>query len=541
MRIIAAVRLSRMVEETTSIESQTESMRDYARRNGHVIVAETQDLDVSGGKPIRQRPGIGYWLTPERLGDWDAIAGYSIDRMFRNLYDFITFYHDFLLPNSKSIIITSENIDMTSPDGRTMAQMRVVMAENELNKITERRQRGYRVLYQGGYWPGGQIPFGYMSVKDGKHYRLILHPEHAAIVRRIADEIINGKPLGQVARELTAAKIPTGRYRHTGKHDDDGKPIRVPRTDWTRKALAKILRNPTLTGHITYGYVRSSDGTETYKLVRDDDGVPIRREPILDDETFAALQKALIRPPRGPGHRWDASPLLRVAHCAECDAVLYSNRFKSRGTQYAYYICSKQCGAGAVPMDTLDKAVNDSMIEAYGWVPYRNRIVHVGSERDRRLADVGQAIANLTTDRYVRGIIPNDYDDVLARLQAEHAKLSVMEPEPPKVDWEDTGLTIEQVWPTWDAMRKRHFLLDRRVKVIASRGDDMPLVGMEGGGYWETVAALGGFPSGQEAQEHFLTLPACEALADTIAKAESLGMSHTTAAMRKQLAALDSE
>src|SRR5215470_15747903 len=38
MRIIAAVRLSRLVDQTTSVESQTESMREYAARLGHVIV-----------------------------------------------------------------------------------------------------------------------------------------------------------------------------------------------------------------------------------------------------------------------------------------------------------------------------------------------------------------------------------------------------------------------------------------------------------------------------------------------------------------------
>ncbi|MGH3171412.1 MAG: hypothetical protein ACRDN0_36825, partial [Trebonia sp.] len=65
MRLLAPRRLSRKTDESVSIETQTIGIDDWARANGHVIVKATEDLDVSGGVPIRERPEIGPWLTPE--------------------------------------------------------------------------------------------------------------------------------------------------------------------------------------------------------------------------------------------------------------------------------------------------------------------------------------------------------------------------------------------------------------------------------------------------------------------------------------------
>jgi len=62
MRLIAAVRLSRLSDSTTSVDTQAENLEEYARRHGHTIVVLTEDLDVSGGKPIRERPGVGPWF-----------------------------------------------------------------------------------------------------------------------------------------------------------------------------------------------------------------------------------------------------------------------------------------------------------------------------------------------------------------------------------------------------------------------------------------------------------------------------------------------
>jgi hypothetical protein len=59
LRAIVAKRLSRLTEVTTHLETEDESIEGYVQRKNILVVAETEDLDVSGGKPIKERPGIG--------------------------------------------------------------------------------------------------------------------------------------------------------------------------------------------------------------------------------------------------------------------------------------------------------------------------------------------------------------------------------------------------------------------------------------------------------------------------------------------------
>jgi hypothetical protein len=50
-----------------------------------------EDLDVSGGLPIRERPKVGKLLSLEFLDEWDVLIIYKLDRGFRNHLDFVTF------------------------------------------------------------------------------------------------------------------------------------------------------------------------------------------------------------------------------------------------------------------------------------------------------------------------------------------------------------------------------------------------------------------------------------------------------------------
>ena len=66
LRAIVAKRLSRLTDATTHLTTESETIEEYCRRKNIVVVAETEDLDVSGGKPIRERPKVGPWLTLDR-------------------------------------------------------------------------------------------------------------------------------------------------------------------------------------------------------------------------------------------------------------------------------------------------------------------------------------------------------------------------------------------------------------------------------------------------------------------------------------------
>jgi len=295
MRLLAAVRLSRLSDSTTSVDTQAENLEEYARRHGHTIIALTEDLDVSGGKPIRERPGIGPWF--KRLDEWDGLLGYSIDRMFRNHYDFVMTWHDVFEPNGKKLIAVSEDIDMTTEAGELSAHMRVLFAQAELRKMRERNSRKAKKLITSGFANGGRssMHWGYMTEKRGEHSVLVPDPDVVPVVRQAVDDLLAGTSARQIAFRLG--------------------------TD--PSTLVRRLRSAELKGWVMY----------KGEPVRGADGLPMLREPILGEAKWDRLQARLDAKAHGTGVPKDATPWLHVVYCQPCGKELYLARYTHRGVR----------------------------------------------------------------------------------------------------------------------------------------------------------------------------------------------------------------
>jgi site-specific DNA recombinase len=71
------------------------------------------------------------------------------------------------------------------------------LAEGELEAIRERGRSSRSKLRQLARWPGCKPPYGYTAVErgDGKGKTLEIDPLAKTVVRRIVDDLIDGKPL----------------------------------------------------------------------------------------------------------------------------------------------------------------------------------------------------------------------------------------------------------------------------------------------------------------------------------------------------------
>jgi hypothetical protein len=223
--------------------------------------------------------------------------------------------------------------------------------------------------------------------------------------------------------------------------------------------------------------------------------MPVKREAvILDDETWAKVVRALDSNSKAWTKRYDAAPLLNVGYCGRCQSPLYGSHMTSKGKQYDYYDCSGHCGARRIPMDMLHAAVDDDFTSAFGWVERTERKVAPGKDHRKQLAAAGQQIASLTAERYVKGIIRDDYETLLALLQAEHARLASLPSEPDRIEITPLDVLIEEWWPSLDAQGKRQYVLEHGIKFYATRQrDGFVTVIREGGGdIYEQAAALTG-------------------------------------------------
>jgi hypothetical protein len=139
-----------------------------------------------------------------------------------------------------------------------------------------------------------------------------------------------------------------------------------------------------------------------------------------------------------------------------------------------YYLCANAryhgCPARLISEAELDGVVNTAIQDpdvASAPVIEMKRVR--ANERERKLREVGQAIADLTQERYVQGIDRPDFDDVLAGLQAEHARLRTAEPGPAQEREYPTGETWGQLWARLDTQGRRAVLLGAGLRFYVLR------------------------------------------------------------------------
>src|SRR6059058_1680175 len=88
-RAIGIVRVSRTRgregDTFASPREQSDRIRAECERTGLNLLRIEEELDVSGGKPLDQRPGLGPAVHAIEAQEADVIVGAYFDRLFRSL------------------------------------------------------------------------------------------------------------------------------------------------------------------------------------------------------------------------------------------------------------------------------------------------------------------------------------------------------------------------------------------------------------------------------------------------------------------------
>jgi hypothetical protein len=312
-------------------------------------------------------------------------------------------------------------------DDSTFTNPLLTFAMGERNAEDSRRKSlavaaGMKRRAQAGKATGGPRPYGYRYGTDG----LEVVPEEAEIVRRMFSELLAGRSICAIARDLQHDGIPTLRGGL-----------------WRQPTVSGILRNVQLTGKVEY------DG-ETFDANHD---------AIVDERTFQRAQTLLASHVSRRGRRSKGRHLFRggMLRC-ECGEPMIPRTRDG----YELYYCeghakhgSEFCPQGAVRRAVIDTAVYD-YFERVGLDVEATR-QQLADERDRKLAEIAalrraaEREAHRAEERLRR--VRRDYTD--GRLDAD--------------DWKDfkAELTAEL-----DAARAE---VDRLTRSEADVGQDYAL------------------------------------------------------------------
>lgn len=195
MRIAWYGRKSTYNDKSDSVDNQRKMCKDYAYATfGEDIESwdEYSDEDFTGANA--NRPGLQNLLRAVKLGMYDAIIVYQLDRLSRSVRDFSNIYAD--LENcGVQFISIKERIDTTTAIGRAMMYVTVVFAQMERETIATRIKDNMLGLAKKGLWGAGHAPMGYTKVRKEvngrKHLVLEPDPEKAKYLNWLIDTFLS--------------------------------------------------------------------------------------------------------------------------------------------------------------------------------------------------------------------------------------------------------------------------------------------------------------------------------------------------------------
>ena len=168
------------------------------------LVEVIEDGGVSGTRPLADRPGGARVasLLEARKPDVDAVVVARLDRLGRDASEALSCLRKFA-SGSVGLVSIAERIDLSTPQGRAMAQVTFVFAELERSLIAQRTSDALCELRSRGkiYGP---VPFGCRRV--GEH--LVPHTEEQRILTRMRKLRAKGKSYNAIAQSLNRCGTP---------------------------------------------------------------------------------------------------------------------------------------------------------------------------------------------------------------------------------------------------------------------------------------------------------------------------------------------
>ncbi|TFV78380.1 recombinase family protein [Blastococcus sp. CT_GayMR19] len=262
-RAVIYARISVAQEASVSIDRQREAAEQYAAARGWQVVGTFTDDGVSAShnKPVDRAGWRELLASPLQF---EAVIIWKLDRLARRVLDF-HLANEALRGRGAGLVAVENSLDLTTGDGRFVANVLASFAEYEADAISARVAAARTHLLTAGRVVGGTVPYGWQSVRnpDGPGLVLAHNPDRIDYVRGMAERVRRGNSIYSVVQWL----------------DEVGAPTPTGRGGWAYNSVERILRHPILAGMTPFnpGNTTKERGTN---VLRDSDGLPVVVESV---------------------------------------------------------------------------------------------------------------------------------------------------------------------------------------------------------------------------------------------------------------------
>ncbi|GAA0288770.1 recombinase family protein [Kineococcus aurantiacus] len=412
------------------VTRQRDACVDLAGRNDWAVDHVLVDNDVSAYLG-RERPAYQELLRLIAADSIDIVVAWAPDRLHRSPAELETFID--LLERHRVNVVTVQagRWDLSTASGRMTARVlgSVARHESELKgervaaAAAQRAQQGRRSSW---------LPYGWRREVDavtGVTHE-VLHEEQAAVIVRIADELLAGRSMNSIARGLTT--------------DDVATPSGVP---WKPQLVRRLVK-------------RQSNAAR-----REHNGIVVGEAAwpaILPGEKLDRVLALLNDPARRTAASTRAVHLLAgLARCGICSETMRCGRTARSSARI--YRCSGR-GCTQRDADRLDELVVGAALTRLRQPDARKLLVasrngDAAAARAQLEADELQARLDLAADQYADGLLDaRSHLRIVERLRpkmaAARAAARAALPTPGLADLVD-AVDVHAAWDRLDLAQRR--------------------------------------------------------------------------------------
>lgn len=464
-------------ERFNSIDAQTELGMQWIERDPNLYLV---DVYADGGKSgySVNRKDFQRMLTDARAGKFRRLIVYKMDRLSRNLRDFVLLREE-LEKLGIEVVVLADPFEDKTPSGRLLRTMQMVNAEHERTTLIQRVRDKLSLMRSRGMWTGGPAPYGYDVVDK----QLVLNESEATIVREIFTHYLECQSATKVADNLRRKGYATKQRKRKG--GDHGAP------QWTKNMALTILRNPIYAGLIPDGDKRYPGEHKAIVTLEIFDQVGVTLQDLtIDGDSHGANPNYYLRGLiRCESNSIDGTPCGHTFTPASTRKRVGKERI-----EYRYYRCvgvekkgASTCHSCALPADAIETFVSSHIRHASTdpvfmgklgehvaeCARYRDRLAAKRSELSDQVADLypgaeRMADALLAADGESKGIYQGRVNAIARRIADGEKQIKALSESIASLD----ALRTEATWMLdqlshldehWD-----QYTPDNRARVVRS-------------------------------------------------------------------------
>ena len=371
MKVWLYYRLSRDEdEELNSLNNQRKIIYNFAVSNGHEVVGESFDDNVSGMHFNRE--GIDKIYEVVEAGKIEAIIVKDLSRLGRHRTQTALFI-DYLREHDVRVLSATENIDTFNENDDLIIGFKGLVNDFYARDGSRRVRTGYRQKQKEGIVT--IPPFGYFKDKNTK--KVVIVEEAAETVRLIFSAYVGGSGMKAIARTLNEQRRKTPALMQMELLNK-----RLPNTQdgilkkylWDATMVARILRDESYIGTLICHKSERNKINKTFRFTdpeeqfRHENYLPI----IVTREIWEQAQTLLAERKEKNVRAGTKRGILRyggLLRCKDCGRTFIGKRIKLKSGERVAYVCDtyhrygkEHCSSHMVDEETLDRLIGAEIL-----------------------------------------------------------------------------------------------------------------------------------------------------------------------------------